>query len=72
MQTVTAKKMAAAAGLDFYYDTQWRSWGLVDPLLRVESEWLSPAAVRELHRDAFQDRCISPMLQRIQEAELVK
>lgn len=48
MDSRAAKKQVAAVGLEIFYDTQWRSWGLIDPDSRVESLWFSPARFREM------------------------
>lgn len=67
MDARTAKKQAKDAALELYYDTQWQSWGLVDPQMAVESLWISPAHLRSLDRDTFQQHYIEVMIQRIRE-----
>jgi hypothetical protein len=67
MDTRTAKSDASKAGLELYYDTQWRAWGLIDPCMRVGSEWLSPGELRSIDRDTFNTHFIEPMLLRIKE-----
>ncbi len=53
MKPAKAKKTAAAAGLELYYSTEWRSWGLTDPACNVESIWLSPGELREATEPQF-------------------
>lgn len=43
-----AKREAAAAGLELWYCREWQSWGLTSPALDVESEWISPGALKSL------------------------
>lgn len=63
----SAKKMAADAGLELYYSTEWQSWGLIDPACDVEGLWLSPSHLRALSREEFKDHYIDVMVERITE-----
>lgn len=48
-----AKREAAAAGLDLYWSSEWRSWGLVDPEGRVDGEWFSSGSLKEMSAHEF-------------------
>lgn len=67
MDNRTAKQIALKAGLELYYDSQWTSWGLVDPQLRVESLWFSPNRLKALHKDEFIQHYVNVMVNRIEE-----
>ena len=68
MRPPAAKKLAAAAGLELFYDLQWRSWGLIDPECRCESLWLSPGQLGALHPDEFNQHYVAVMQDRVKEA----
>lgn len=56
MDRRTAKREAEKAGLALYWSTEWRSWGLVDPGARVESEWMSSGELATMGAGAFSAR----------------
>lgn len=58
MDSRTAKRRADEAGLELYYDAQWRTWGLIDPtcMSQEESEWMSSADLREITPAEFEAR----------------
>lgn len=58
MDARTAKKAAEAKGLELYYDTQWRSWGLIDPtcVCQEEGEWMSAGELKGLTRQQLDER----------------
>jgi hypothetical protein len=65
MDSRTAKQDATNAGLELYYDPQWKSWGLIDPNMNVEGIWLSPGELRTVTRQQFGLRYIAVMQNRI-------
>lgn len=65
MNIETAKRDAAKAGLDLYYDRQWNSWGLIDPACDVEGLWLSSGELRDVSRFQFGLHYIAVMHARI-------
>lgn len=64
----TFKQDAIDAGLELYYDTQWQSWGLIDPDCRVEGLWLSPNRLKEMSYEDFRTHYINHMVERVKEA----
>lgn len=73
MTPSVAKRHASAAGLELYWDTQWRSWGLILPDGLSTSEgsiWLSSGELHGLDRETFAERYIAPMVERLEIAQL--
>ena len=65
MYNVAAKKAAAKAGLELYWNSEWRLWGLCEPSGRVESIWMSSDELRAVSPERFASRYIGEMLERI-------
>lgn len=65
MNIETAKRDAAKAGLELYFDRQWQSWGLIDPAMNVESIWISSADLRDMSRQTFGLHYVAAMQARI-------
>lgn len=53
MDPRTAKRRAAAAGLDLYWSREWQAWGLVDPAGMVDGGWISSRDLRAMTETQF-------------------